>query len=335
VADLQAQDSLSGPLPGRARALRLTLICVPLIYLILSAFFSAQSVEVRQELFPDYSTAYLFIHAILYRLMLMGFSLWAAHKIKPIKYLKIKLLKWVLVLLAIAAPLSSLYYDHPSFGDRFAYFFQGGAKWTMTFVAWVIGHFTLAALSLFAASKIGRSPAPPGAAAALRAGLIILPLAGLVFTLIATGLYRLDVEYRQHLGLLMGDFQSLLVPLVFVALGLWAAHQIKPIGALDVQVLKGPLIVLAIALPALAAVNQISIYGKFIVDGYEFFEGERRSKWLSYLLDDDVLMYYLSCLHGWLDGLVYSPMCLFVAYKIGAAKPGADANTGSDRGRLR
>jgi len=304
----------SEKLSGAAWALRLALVILPIIAVFLSVARIVQDVELLQTRYP-YSLTFLVLNDVLYPLSYLAFGLWAAHVIKPIKLLNLRLLKLALISLAIALPMVSLIFDYETTGQLLLGFTKGGYLFFSSFAVWVANAICFAVICIFAATKIPNykinTPGTvSGAMSVLRRALIIAPILSLMLWAIWTLLFRIDAVRRDYTSSAFVEIETLITPLAYLAIGVWAANLIKPIKRLDLQPLKWVVILLGAALPVVSALNDITLVDNHISAGSD--EGAEFIR----LTPDNLLLFATY----WIRTLIFASICFFVAYKIESPK---------------
>ena len=143
----------------------------------------------------------------------------------------------------------------------------------------------------------------------LRIALIVFPIIGLVFAIIfnvSLGTFEtlsvnlVTFEIRRSIRDLIFPFISTFIhPLSALALGIWAAHRIKPFRALNPRVLKRVLIFFGVALPIYAMYNSLSSL----------------MTWLEKFPDKDV-MHISMAGRNIFSSLSFAMLCIFAASKV-------------------
>ena len=90
---------------------------------------------------------------------------------------------------------------------------------------------------------------------ALRMALIVVPIIGVIVAIGLKLAFDPIFEGRRLRGIISGVFITFIYPLTSLALCLWAANMLKPIGWLNQKLLKRALITFAIAGPLNALYN--------------------------------------------------------------------------------
>ena len=303
----------SGELGSLARALRLALIILPVVAVFLSVIRVVQSAELLQTQW-GHSLAFLIAHDALYPLLYLAFGLWAAHVIKPINFLNLSVLQWVLIGLAVALLAGNLYYDHKGTGALLSRFTKGGYLFLSSSAAWMANALGFAVICIFAATTLPRFEIESletvtGRAAVMRRALIIVPIVGLSLAAITTLLFRIDDVRNGFTSNVFIDIHTFITPLAYLAIGLWAANLIKPIKGLDLQSLKWALILIGITLPVLSAYNDLQT----------FFELDREDSdggsWLLRQFAENPELVVL-LINYWIREVILALICFFVTYEI-------------------
>ena len=306
MAYIDDRDELS----GAAWVFRLTLVTFPIIAVFLSVARVVQDVEILQTRYA-YSLGFLILNEVLYPLSYLAFGLWAAHVIKPIKLLNLRLLKWALVSLAIALSMGCLIFDYEITGQLLLDFTKGGYLFFSSFAVGLANAVCFAIICIFAATKIPTSKVNTpetvkGAMSVLRHALIILPILSLMLSAISSLLFRVDAVSRDFSSSTFVDLETLITPLAYIAIGVWAANLIKPINRLDLQLLKWGLILFGAVLPIVSAFNDITLFANHMRTSFDE-EAE-----LLQLKLDDLLLFSTY----WIRTIIFALICFFVAYKI-------------------
>jgi len=240
--------------------------------------------------------------------------------IKPIKFLNLRRLKWTLISLVIALSMASLIFDYETTGQLLLDFTKGGYLFFSSFATGLANAICFAVICIFAATKIPTSKINTpetvnGAMPVLRHALIILPILSLVLWAISRLLFRVDGMRRGFTGSGFVEVETLITPLAYLVIGVWAANIIRPIKRLDLQPLKWGLILLGTALPVASAFNDIPLFADYMRassdDGAELLQ-----------LKPDVLLLFSTY---WIRTPIFASICFFVAYKI--ESPKAEAKT--------
>lgn len=313
MAHFDERDGLS----RTAAALRLALIILPITALMLSLNVTLGMGEELKSHRP-FSLTFLIAFRTLFPLTYLAFCLWAATAIKPIKFLNAAVLKWMMLVFSIALPIVMIYYDHQAIGSLLKYFTKGGAFRLAGLAGEVSRALSFAAICVFVVYKFDAPKKINGeemsrAAAGLRRILIVLPIIGLIFFVLSSLTYWLDPTFRDIPGIFLRSLQDLIVPLSYLAIGLWAANLIQPIKSLDLQNLKWALIGLGTALPVLVVYNDTLSF-------VDVFGGREDGKtWVFHMFEDGP-SYFIGYARFWFNAFTYAVVYLFVAYKIETAE---------------
>ena len=326
------------PLNGRLRTLRLGLIILPLIGLVISITAYIYFVEDLRALRPNHSFVFLVLHNFLYTLPFQALSLWAGLAMRPrpetgpeksplkspVESFVKSLVTWILIGFALMLPVTTLVYDIGFIGGWVTNLRIGGALYLTPLAAEMFITLSFAAICIFAALQntgannigeniSGNSRAEMNKPAAiLRAALIILPLLAVGLTALSSGILFIDMALRQYTGSLMSHLAEFIIPLTYLAIGLWASHLIKPLKGLDLETLKWGLIILGVALPIVTLFADYQLY-KIIIRPFE-----DKTSYLSFLLTTEP-KYLLRAMNVWFNTLLFTPICFFFAHKMDEA----------------
>ena len=316
------------PLNGRLRALRLALIILPLIGLVISIAAFTYFVAGTDAALADQSFVFVTVRYFLHTLPYQALCLWAGLTMSPrpetgpkksslklprkfpVESRVISLLKWFLIGCALILAVIKLVHFGGAIAGWVTNLTNGGA-YLLTHNAGELFIAVSFAAICIAVTRQNSGAETSRAAAVLRVALIIIPLLAVSLTVLSSWISFIEMSLNQFDHPFTTHIEPLIIPLAYLAIGVWAAHLIKPFNGLDFETMRWSLIFLGAALPILIIITQYQVY--------ESAYREHRGKpFVSYLLTGG-LRSLLGGLSFGLNLLLFNLICFFFAHKMDEA----------------